>query len=188
MPVSYLLLGPILFQGFELPESIAWGGAQSLAIHRLPGGARVIDAMGRDDADITWSGIFAGPDATLRARALDLMRADGSVWPLTWDTFFYSAIVGRLHIDHRRPNWLPYRISCTILRDEAANILMAPISLATRIAQDLAQASALAPATPLTGSVLSSDLGVAPALAGRLAQQATANAYSARAARNASLA
>jgi hypothetical protein len=90
MPVSYLLFGPVLFQDFELPASITWGGAHSLAIHRLPGGARIIDAMGRDDADITWSGIFSGEDASFRARALDLMRAEGSVWPLTWDSFFYS--------------------------------------------------------------------------------------------------
>lgn len=187
MPVSYLLLGPILFQGFELPESITWGGAQSLAIHRLPGGVRIIDAMGRDDADITWSGIFAGPNATIRARALDLMRADGSVWPLTWDSFFYSAIIARLDIDHRRPNWLPYRISCTILRDEAASLLTAPISFSANVAQDLARATALAPAALQSGSALSTDLGAAPDLAGRSAQQATANAYFARASRNASL-
>lgn len=188
MPVSYLLLGPILFQGFELPESIIWGGAQSLTVHRLPGGARIIDAMGRDDADITWSGIFSGPDATLRARALDLMRADGSVWPLTWDSFFYSAIIARLDIDHCRPNWLPYRISCTILRDEAASLLLLPISLAANVAQDLAQATALAPAASQPGSAVSADLGTASDLAGRSAQQSTANAYFARAARNASLA
>jgi hypothetical protein len=188
MPVSYLLLGPFLFQGFELPESIIWGGAQSLTIHRLPGGARIIDAMGRDDADITWSGIFAGPGATIRARALDLMRADGSVWPLTWDSFFYTAIIARLDIDHRRPNWLHYRISCTILRDEAASLLTAPISFAANVAQDLAQATALAPSAMQSGSVVSTDLGTASDLAGRSAQQATANAYFARAARNASLA
>ena len=187
MPVSYLLLGPILFQGFELPESISWGGAQALAVHRLPGGVRIIDAMGRDDADITWSGIFSGPDATLRARALDLMRADGSVWPLTWDSFFYSAIIAQLDIDHRRPNWLPYRMSCTILRDEAASLLMAPISFASSVAQDLAQATALAPGIAPLGSAVTADLGAAPDLAGQAAQQATANAYFARAARNASL-
>jgi hypothetical protein len=188
MPVSYLLFGPVLFQDFELPASITWGGAHSLAIHRLPGGARIIDAMGRDDADITWSGIFSGEDASFRARALDLMRAEGSVWPLTWDSFFYSAIIARLDIDHRRPNWLPYRISCTILRDEAASLLMAPITLASSVAQDLAQATTLAPFA-LQGTSLASpvDLATAPGIAGQAAQQSTANAYFARAARNASL-
>ena len=40
-----LLLGSVQFADFELPTSITWGGAQSLAVHRLPGGVRVIDAM-----------------------------------------------------------------------------------------------------------------------------------------------
>ena len=38
---SYLLLGPVLFQDFELPERISWGGKQRLTVHRLPGGTRV---------------------------------------------------------------------------------------------------------------------------------------------------
>src|SRR5437660_207843 len=104
-----LLLGTVLFQEFELPEKISWGGAQRLVVHRLPGGGRVIDTLGRDDAEIAWSGVFSGPDASARARLIDLMRADGSVWPLTWDSFFYSAIVGKFAADFARPNWIPYR-------------------------------------------------------------------------------
>ena len=49
-----LLLGPVLFRDFELPGQITWGGKQRLAVHHLPGGRRVIDAMGRDDAAIVW--------------------------------------------------------------------------------------------------------------------------------------
>ena len=90
---NYLVLGPLLLQDFEVPERISWGGAQRLAVHRLPGGARVIDAMGRDDAQIAWTGIFSGADGGARARLVDLMRADGSVWPLTWDNFFYSVVI-----------------------------------------------------------------------------------------------
>ncbi len=189
MPIPHLLLGPILFQDFELPGSITWGGAQSLTVHRLPGGTRVIDAMGRDDAEITWSGIFSGPDAGLRARALDLMRADGALWPLTWDSFFYSVVIARFDADQRRPNWIPYRLSCTVLRDEAAALLQATISIVTSTAQDLAQAAALAPQgvpANLDALLLSTtDPAQAATLAGQAAQQATANAYLARAARNA---
>ena len=65
-----LLLGPVAFQDFELPANIGFGGEQRLAVHCLPGGARVIDVLGRDDAEITFSGIFSGSDATLRARTL----------------------------------------------------------------------------------------------------------------------
>ncbi len=134
---QYLLIGPILFQDFELPPSIAWGGAQALHIHKLPGGARIIDAMGRDDAPITWTGVFTGADAALRARAIDLMRAEGKIWPLTWDTWFYSIVIERFEADFRRPNWIPYRISCAVLRDEAEALAETALSLATSLGADL---------------------------------------------------
>ena len=71
-----LLLGPVVFQDFELPGWVRFGGAQRLAVHQMPGGARVIDMLGRDDAEICWSGVFSGSDAPERARLIDLMRAD----------------------------------------------------------------------------------------------------------------
>jgi hypothetical protein len=188
MPVSYLLLGPILFQDFELPATIAWGGSQSLAIHRLPGGNRIIDAMGRDDADIKWSGVFSGPDACFRARALDLMRAEGDVWPLTWDGFFYSVIISHLDIDQNRPNWLPYRISCTVLRDEAASLVTTSMTAISSVAADLAQATAFAPSSqPLAGPAAPVDLSAAVQLSGQAAHQSAANAFFGRASRNVSL-
>ena len=58
-----LLLGPVAFQDFEVPCGVNFGGRQRLALHRLPGGSRVIDALGRDDAQISFSGIFSGSDA-----------------------------------------------------------------------------------------------------------------------------
>ncbi|MCW3477649.1 hypothetical protein [Limobrevibacterium gyesilva] len=138
-----LLLGPVLFQTFELPERISWGGAQRLTVHRLPGGARVIDAMGRDDAQITWTGVFTGSDGGLRARLVDLMRADGAVWPLTWDSFFYSVVVAEFRADYARANWIPYRIACTVLRDEAEALVEAGVSLAAGVLGDLAAADGL---------------------------------------------
>src|SRR5260370_40833549 len=106
---DYLLLGPVLFQDFELPDRIAWGGAQRLAVHRLPGGIRVIDSLGRDDADISWSGVFTGPDAGLRARLLDLPRADGGLLPLAWSSFVYTAAIPRFDAEYPAENWTPYR-------------------------------------------------------------------------------
>ena len=89
-----LLLGPILLQDFEVPDSIRWGGAQRLVIHRLPGGARVIDALGRDDAEIAWSGVCSPGRTPPPARACSTrMRAGGGVWPLTWEAFFYSVVI-----------------------------------------------------------------------------------------------
>lgn len=144
MSYSYLLLGPILFQNFELPDSISWGGRQSLAVHQLPGGTRVIHAMGRDDSEITWCGVFSGTNAGARARAIDLLRAEGNTWPLSWETFFYSVVVSRYDADYRRPNWIPYRISCTVLRDEAESLVETAISVTASLVSDVTAAGSLA--------------------------------------------
>ncbi len=188
MSVSSLLLGPIQFADFELPASITWGGAQNLVVHRLPGGDRVIDAMGRDDRPITWSGIFTGSDATLRAHALDLMRAEGGIWPLTWQDFFYSVAISSFEADYRRSNWIPYRVTCTVLRDEASALVETALSAVQSAADDLATAATYSTAQSASVSdVFASgptNLGSASALAGSAAQQATASGYLARAARN----
>ncbi|MCC6717365.1 MAG: hypothetical protein IT555_05730 [Acetobacteraceae bacterium] len=135
---EYLLIGPVLLEAFELPSRVGWGGRQRLAVHRLPGGRRVIDAMGRDDADVVWAGVFTGEDAVFRARAVDLMRAGGLVWPLSWGSFFYTVVVGRFEADYTRENWIPYRIACTVLRDEAAGLAEDALSLAGGVLADLA--------------------------------------------------
>ena len=139
---GHLLLGPVLFQSFELPERISWGGAQRLAVHRMPGGGRVIDAMGRDDAPIAWTGVFAGEDAAMRARLLDLMRAEGGVWPLSWDSFLYSVLISSFSVSYERAGWLPYRIVCTVLRDEAEGLAEGVLSLAADVLGDLGLAGA----------------------------------------------
>jgi hypothetical protein len=102
---DYLLLGPVSFRELELPGRIEFGGRQQLAIHRLPGGARVIDAMGRDDTAVTWSGIFSGSDAAERARLLDLLRAEGMVVPLAWDAFSYLVVIEHFAAAYERTNW-----------------------------------------------------------------------------------
>lgn len=135
-----LWLGPLALRGFELPQSIAWGGGQRLAVHKLPGGSRVIDALGRDDAQITWQGVFTGEDAALRARLVDLVRADGSVWPLTWAGFFYSVVVASFRADYARDNWIPYRIACTVLRDEAEAVVELALSVGVDALADLSAA------------------------------------------------
>jgi hypothetical protein len=132
-----LLLGPVAFQDFEIPSGINFGGAQRLALHRLPGGRRIIDALGPDDALISFSGIFTGSDATLRARSLDELRTSGMVLPLTWDVFFYTVLISAFHADYRNGWWIPYRITCTVLRDEASTLVQSVFSLATACLADI---------------------------------------------------
>ena len=136
-----LILGPVVFQAFEVPETIGFGGSQSLTVHRLPGGMRVIDVMGRDDADLRWSGIFSGPLAADRARTLDLLRAQGRPLSLSWDAFFYTVVIARFEADYTRPTWIAYRITCKVLADEAAQFPELPIALAALAVADATSAS-----------------------------------------------
>ncbi len=135
-----LLLGPVVFNDFEIPAKINIGGAQRVALHCLVGGTRVIDSLGRDDAEIRFEGIFSGPDATLRARTLDELRASGTPLPLTWDVFYYTVVLTRFQAEYRTSWWIPFRVACTVLRDEAAALVSTVISLADSLATDVAAA------------------------------------------------
>lgn len=136
--MTVLVLGPVAFEAFEVPARIGFGGHQRIVVHTLPGGARVIDTMGPDDAPIAWSGAFSGPDATLRARLLDTLRSEGAVWTLAWEAFSFSVVVAEFHAQYERSNWIPYRISCTVLADDAAALAQAMVSTVGLALGDLA--------------------------------------------------
>lgn len=139
-----LTLGPVLFSGFEIPPFLSFGGAQRLAVHRLPGGARVIDAMGRDDATITWSGIFTGAAASERALLLDTLRGAGLTLPLSWDVFFYSVVISEFTAEYQAGWWIPYRIACTVVQDEVQFAEGLVATLTGQATSDLANAATLA--------------------------------------------
>ena len=114
-----VVLGNVAFDGFEVPQSIGWGGAQRVTTHKFVGGARVIDAMGPDDRDIGWSGTFLGFDAADRARAVDAMRVGGVAVPLVWSDFFYQVVIVGFEADFRLAGHIPYRVTCTVLVNAA---------------------------------------------------------------------
>lgn len=141
-----LLLGSVSFRSFEVPATINVGGTQQLAVHRLLGGIRVIDALGRDDSDISFDGIFSGPEATLRAQLIDEMRVSGLPVPLTWDVFFYSVIVKRFEAQYRSGWWIPYRITCAVVQDAASNTPTSAVSSADSAVSDVTTALGFAAA------------------------------------------
>jgi hypothetical protein len=129
--VSGVVLGGILLRGFEVPEQISFGGAQRLAVHRLPGGSRVIDAMGSDDREITWSGMMIGPEAADRARALDGLREAGQAVSLVFGDMAYNVVVASFEAAYRRSNWIgAYRIGCMVIPGVADQ----PISVSEALA------------------------------------------------------
>lgn len=109
-----LVLGPIVFEGFELPGQIAMGGRQRMAVHRLADGSRVVDVLGPDENDIGWTGILAGPGAAARAQALDALRLRGEPLDLSFGDWFAPVLVTAFSADASLTGWVPYRILCTV--------------------------------------------------------------------------
>lgn len=161
MTDTVLVLGPVIFRDFEVPNSITIGGRHRLTVHRLPRGVRVIDALGRDDQEITFNGVFSGSEATLRARAVDALRAAGLPLILTWNVFFYTVILSRFVADYQASNWIPYRITCTVVRDEASGVISSAVTLANQASADLAVAAAAAPNSGIDFSSAQSAFGAA---------------------------
>jgi hypothetical protein len=148
--MAVLTLGGLELDGFEIPAGVRFGGAQRVVVHRLIGGARVIDTLGRDDAALRWSGIISGTDAADRARAFDAMRAAGQTLELAWNAFAYSAIITELDLDFSSPWWIPYRIACTVVADLAQSFADFLPDLAESVTADLAQAALF---TDVSGAV-----------------------------------
>jgi hypothetical protein len=121
MSAVTVTLGGVAFQDMEVPDQIPVGGEQLAVVHKLIGGARVIDTMGRDDVALNWSGRFLGSDALDRAQAIDAMRIAGAAVTLTWSTFAYTVVIKRFVYPYRADFWLgDYEIACEIVSDDAA--------------------------------------------------------------------
>lgn len=107
-------LGDITLTDLEVPERMPFGGEQMLVVHKLVGGAKVIDAMGRDEAPIEWSGWILGPDAVARAQSIDAM-VSGIPQTLTWSGFTYQVLVRSFNAQFERFYQIPYKIVCEVI-------------------------------------------------------------------------
>lgn len=138
-PDTILVLGDFEFAGFEIPERIPFGGDQKLVTHELVGGQRVVDAMGRSDAPLEWSGIFLGQNALDRARYLDGLRVAGKELLLTWSEFSYFVVIQSFRCTFERSYKLPYSITCVVIQDATSpvNTIAVP-DVDTAMADDMA--------------------------------------------------
>ncbi|MDR3473330.1 MAG: hypothetical protein P4M09_16850 [Devosia sp.] len=134
-----LVLGSLIFTDYSIPEKVTFGGKQSLAIHRLLGGTRVIDTMGPDESDISWSGRFQGSSASSQARALDALRQSGTEVSLVFGVNFYTVVVSETQCDYERSYQIPYRVTCTVV-STLGGVLQALVStLDDLVSGDLSQ-------------------------------------------------
>ena len=138
-----LSLGNVAFRDMEVPEKIRFGGRQRLAVQNIIGGGRVVGALGLDDGEISFSGIFSGQDAAARAQLLDIARAQGSQMPLVWGGFYYLVVISSFVAEYRRPNLIPFAVTCVVVSDPLADVAAA-LPLATLIGNDIAAATGFA--------------------------------------------
>lgn len=145
MTTDILLLGAVEFTGFGAPADMPFGGRHAMAIHKLPGGQRVIDTLGPDDADYSWSGEFFGNDAYTKALTLDGMRRAGRPVPLIFGGQFYLVVISEFTPRIARyPVHVKYSITVVVAESPMSGALDAVLSgIDAMVAGDLAGAMAL---------------------------------------------
>jgi hypothetical protein len=148
-----LSLGDVLFADLEVPEHITFGGEQRLTVHELVGGTRIVDAMGRSDMPLDWSGWFMGQNALARAQYLEAQRIAGMSVPLVWSELFYDVVIQRFEADFQREWMIPYRITCVVVANHSQPVT----SLAGPSINDLINTD-LSSANLLTGQIGNSTL------------------------------
>ena len=114
-PETVLSLGDVVFNRFEVPPNINFGGEQALVVHDFPGGARVVDAMGRRNVPIAWGGMFQGANALSRARYLDGLQAAGKPLVLTWSELGFIVVIQSFRPVFERAFEIPYTIECVVV-------------------------------------------------------------------------
>src|ERR1700742_4576058 len=113
-------IGPITLSDFEIPQSVTFGGRYRLAIHKSAYGARGLEGLGPDEGDIQFQGIFSGPQAEDRARALNELRLSGDpVW-LSWNSFRYQVIISEFSLTYKSTAWILYKATCVIIHQPGA--------------------------------------------------------------------
>lgn len=133
-----------VFSNLEIPESIALGGAQALATHKFPGGARTVQSMGADHDPIEWSGLFLGSTALDRAKYLDFLRVQGLSLNLTFFDSNYTVVIQRFRFNVERYYKVGYSISLEVVADNAQPVTsIAPAGFDAAIGADCASMTQL---------------------------------------------
>lgn len=134
---TVLRLGEFEFQGMEVPDALGLGGAQVLAKHWFPGGAKTVQALGADHAPIGWAGLFLGETALDRARYLDFLRCQGGELQFTVFDLTYTVVIERFQFSAERFYKVPYQISLEVVSDDSQpQRTIAPASFDTAIQDD----------------------------------------------------
>lgn len=108
MPV--LQLGIVQFTVDELPEDIVFGGEQTLAVRKFPGGGKDIQQLGAFDDTISWSAQFMFVGALARAQLVDAMRILAVPVLLTRDSVSIMVVISKFTYHYQNDYYIPYDI------------------------------------------------------------------------------
>jgi hypothetical protein len=146
MATDFLTLGALVFDSWSTPHQMPFGGRQELAVHQLPGGARVVDTLGPSEHDIIFSAQMYRSDAIGVAEQLDAMRLSGAQVPLSFAGRFYLVIVAETKMDiERYPQLILYTVRCLVVQNTMAGVLGAiPSTVSQLVAADLSTAMSIA--------------------------------------------
>ncbi len=150
MTYTSVVLGDIALQDFEVPEKIEFGGAQRVIVHELIGGGRVVDALGGQPQEVSFSGFLSGATAVARAQALEIICTAGEIISLSWQNFYYRVIVADFFIDYEKSWWMPFTIRCAVVQDSVSPPQGSTVPISNLIAGDLAAAAMLASSAGFT--------------------------------------
>lgn len=145
MPSSVLSLAGVIFDSYSTPRQMPFGGQQAMVVHKLPGGSRVVDTLGPDEADIAWEGEFFGDEALATVLLLDGLRAAGQVVPLIFAGQSRQVIISQfLPKIRREPVWVEYSITCMVYQNPSLGLLGVSLnSIDTLVISDLSTAIGL---------------------------------------------
>lgn len=113
-----LVLGGLIFQSFEIPESFRkLGGKQAHSIREFPGGLRTIRNLGYFPLPLEWSGYLYGPQAFSRAQALAAICAAGSLIQLQYGPWVWEGELVSFEGHPRHQFLVPYTCRFEPTRD-----------------------------------------------------------------------
>lgn len=135
-----VVLGGFVFFDHEIPNTLPFGGTQEYKKQVMVGGQTVVNAMGPNPDDISWSGRFRGAAAILRAEAVKAMMDAGAQVTLTWLGISRTVLITKFSPTTDKFYEVPYRITCCVVDDPSAQIGGLVSSLDSLVGGDLAAA------------------------------------------------
>ncbi len=149
-------IASVTLRAFEIPAAIRYGTSHRVVVHQLGSGRRVLETLGSDALDISFSGILSGPDAAAQASILTELCESGQTVPLVWGSNYRDVVVKRFSAEYVSSGWIPYELTCVVSEGTGQTTPSTEPGVA-KIAADIQSAVAL-------GTTWSAELAAIPTL------------------------